>query len=205
MPDSARIQDAVELAEELPMNRFNPDYYPLEVGNHVLGGGFYATRLYRDLRENTGYVYYVSNELQARRTRSRFIVRYECDSANVSKAHALVVRDLRQMQVTDVSPAELRQAKALLLRQIPLAEAKRVTGGQRFAPTRRKWDCHSMSRSVQQKFMYRSLRIRCAQLSPSGSGPMSSFRWSVGQSQSNALLLALVSKPELRAPSMQRS
>ena len=71
VPDSARVQDAVELAEELPMNRFNPDYYPLEVGNHVLGGGFYATRLYRDLREKTGYVYYVSNELQARRTRSR--------------------------------------------------------------------------------------------------------------------------------------
>ena len=50
-------------------------------------------------------------------------MRYECDAANVSKAHALVVRDLRQMQATEVSPAELLQAKALLLRQIPLAEA----------------------------------------------------------------------------------
>jgi zinc protease len=105
------------------MNRFDPAYYPLEVGNHVLGGGFYATRLYRDLRENTGYVYYVANELHARRTRTRFIVRYECDPVNVSKARALVERDLRQMQSTAVSPAELQQAKALLLRQIPLADA----------------------------------------------------------------------------------
>src|SRR5208282_4495841 len=123
VPDSAKVQDAVELAEELPMNRFNPDYYALEVGDHVLDGGFYATRLYRDLREKTGYVYYVSNELQARSTRSIFIVNYECDAANASKARALVESDLRQMQTTDVDPAELQQAKALLLRQILLDEA----------------------------------------------------------------------------------
>jgi zinc protease len=123
VPDPSRVQDEVELAEELPMNRFDPDYYPLEVGNHVLGGGFYATRLYRDLREQTGYVYYVENELQSERTRSVFSVTYGCDADNVSKARALAVRDLEQMQSTDVSPAELQQAKALLLRQIPLAEA----------------------------------------------------------------------------------
>jgi zinc protease len=122
VPDPARVQDAVELAEELPMTRFNPDYYPLEVGNHVLGGGFYATRLYRDLREQNGYVYYISNELQASRTRSIFAVKYECAPDNVSKARALVERDLKQMQAENVGPAELQLAKALLLRQIPLAE-----------------------------------------------------------------------------------
>lgn len=26
-----------------------------ELGNHVLGGGFYATRLYHDLRQEAGY------------------------------------------------------------------------------------------------------------------------------------------------------
>ena len=32
----------------------------------------------------------------------------------------MIVRDLEQMRTEDVSPAELHQAKALLLRQIPL-------------------------------------------------------------------------------------
>jgi zinc protease len=123
VPDPTSTQDSVELAEELPMNRFDPDYYALELGNHVLGGGFYATRLYRDLREQTGYVYYVENTIEAGRTRTIFRIRYGSDPSNVSKADALVVRDLRQMQMTDVSPAELQQAKALLLRQIPLEEA----------------------------------------------------------------------------------
>jgi predicted Zn-dependent peptidase len=34
----------------------DPDYYPLSLGNAVLGGGFYATRLTVDLRENLGLV-----------------------------------------------------------------------------------------------------------------------------------------------------
>lgn len=131
VPDPTSVQDSVELTEELPMNRFNPDYYALQLGNHVLGGGFYATRLYRDLREKTGYVYYVANELDAGRTRAAFSVAYGCDPANVSKARAIVVRDLAQMQTAGATAAELRQAKALLLRQIPLAEASegRVAGG----------------------------------------------------------------------------
>jgi zinc protease len=123
VPDPTKEQDSVELSQQIPMTRFDPDYYALEVGNHVLGGGFYATRLYRDLRERTGYVYYVSNALEAGRTRTTFNVNYGSAPANVSKAGDLVVRDLREMQTTDVAPAELRQAKALLLRQIPLDEA----------------------------------------------------------------------------------
>lgn len=38
VPDNSRIQDQVTLAETLGLNRFNPDYYALELGNHILGG-----------------------------------------------------------------------------------------------------------------------------------------------------------------------
>ena len=121
--DDTSVQDAVTLAEELGINRFDPDYYPIELGNHVLGGGFYATRLYHDLRQVTGYVYNVGDTLSAGKTRATYTVSYGCDPANVSKAAALAKRDLSQMQAEDVSPAELMQAKALLLRQIPLSES----------------------------------------------------------------------------------
>lgn len=131
VPDPSRVQDAVELSQELPMNRFDPDYYALELGNHVLGGGFYATRLYRDLREKAGLVYTVSNRLDAGRTRTAFTVSYACDPVNVSKARALVERDLRDMQTSPPTAEELQQAKALILRQIPLAESSEtsIAGG----------------------------------------------------------------------------
>jgi zinc protease len=121
--DSEAIQDTVTLAEQLRVNRFDPDYYPLQLGNHVLGGGFYATRLYHDLRQVSGYVYNVDVSLGASETRASYSVTYGCNPENVSKARALIQRDLNQMRTEDVSAGELHQAKALLLRQIPLSES----------------------------------------------------------------------------------
>ena len=123
VPDPSQVQDTVQLSQQLEMNRFSPDYYALQVGNHVLGGGLYATRLYRDLREKTGYVYTIEDSLIAGETRAIYTVEYGCDPKNVSKAHALIQQEYADMQKTEVSPAELQQAKALLLRQIPLAES----------------------------------------------------------------------------------
>ncbi len=129
--DRQAVQDTVTLSEQLNLNRFDPDYYPLQLGNHVLGGGFYATRLYHDLRQVAGYVYTVNVSLNADKTRAGYSVSYGCNPENVSKARALIQRDLDQMRTQDVSPAELQQAKALLLRQIPLSESSEdsVAGG----------------------------------------------------------------------------
>ncbi|MGA8185285.1 MAG: insulinase family protein, partial [Terriglobia bacterium] len=131
VPNKSRVQDNVTLAETLKLTRFSPDFYALEVGNHVLGGGFYATRLYQDLRENAGLVYYVGSSFSFGKTRTVYRVSYACDPPNVSKARAIIVRDLKQIQSSPVSPGELRQAKAMLLRAIPLSESSvgSIAGG----------------------------------------------------------------------------
>ncbi len=123
VPDPTRLQDEVTLAEAVPMNRFDPDYYPLQLANHILGGGFYATRLYRDLREKAGYVYTVSEEIDAGRTRTTFSVSYGADPINVLKARALVIQDLDAMRTSPPSAGEMQQAVAMLLREIPLGQA----------------------------------------------------------------------------------
>ncbi|HEY4354218.1 MAG TPA: pitrilysin family protein [Acidobacteriaceae bacterium] len=129
--DAEQVQDSVTLAQELQLNRFDPDYYPLQLGTHVLGGGFYATRLYHDLRQIAGYVYTVDVSLSASKTRATYAVTYGCDPENVSKARKLVERDLNLMRTEAVTPGELHQAKSLLLRQIPLSESSEeaVAGG----------------------------------------------------------------------------
>ena len=115
------MQDAVTLAETLDLNRFAPDYFALRLGNEVLGGGFYASKLGQDLRESTGLVYTVGSSLDAGRTRTVYSVSYACDPDNVSKARDLVVKDLKAMQTAPVDATRLQQAKAILLRQIPLS------------------------------------------------------------------------------------
>lgn len=65
----------------------------------------------------------VDVSLRAPESRATYSVVYGCNPENVCKARALIQRDLEQMRTQDVSPAELQQAKALLLRQIPLGES----------------------------------------------------------------------------------
>ena len=58
-----------------------------------------------------------------RETRTIYTVTYACDPQNTAKAREMIQRDLITMQRENVTPAELQQAKALLLRQIPLDES----------------------------------------------------------------------------------
>lgn len=132
VPNKSRIQDKVVLAETLGMTRANPDYYALALGNHVLGGGFYATRLYRDLREETGLVYSVDVDMQVGKDRAAYAVEYACDPANVEKARAIVVRNIQTMQRQPAGASELNLAKATLLREIPLSEASLESIAQGF-------------------------------------------------------------------------
>jgi zinc protease len=123
VPNASRVQADVTLAETLPVPRSNPDYYTLNLGSQVLGGPFYASHLSRDLRENTGLVYDVSSTLEADPTRAFYILSYGCDPRNVSKIRSIVERDLKEMQSSAVSEDTLKQAKILLLQQIPLSES----------------------------------------------------------------------------------
>ncbi len=115
----------------LGVKRSDPDYYSLQLGNHVLGGAFYATRLYRDLRENEGLVYYVGSSFDVSKTRGMYEASYACDPDKVTLARTIIIRDLKQMQDEEVTHDELKQAKALLMREIPLSESSvnSIAGG----------------------------------------------------------------------------
>ena len=123
VPDASRVQDIVILAQNLAVKRSDPDYYPLQLGNAVLGGSFYSTRLSIDLRKNSGLVYSVGSTLQVGRTRGAYLIQYASDPQNVSKAASMVVNEIKSMQTAAPTADELLRVKALLLRQIPLSES----------------------------------------------------------------------------------
>jgi zinc protease len=123
VPNISRVQDSIVLAQTLGLTRSDPDYYALELGNNVLGGGFYSARLSIELRKKLGLVYSVASDIQGGRTRSVYLVRYASDPENVSKASDITAREIKDMQTTPVPTDELVRAKALLLRQLPLDEA----------------------------------------------------------------------------------
>ncbi|MEJ2292938.1 MAG: pitrilysin family protein [Deinococcales bacterium] len=122
-PDKTAVQDQVTMAEQVDVTNHSADRYALTAGNMVLSGGFYAARLPRDLREKRGLVYSVGSQFNLEHNRGRFEVTYGADPGKVAEARALILRDLKQMQDTPVSAAELHQVKGMLLRQLPLGES----------------------------------------------------------------------------------
>jgi zinc protease len=122
VPDTSRIQDEVTLGETVGITRSDPGYYALQLGNNVLDGGFYSTRLSRDLRKNAGLVYSVGSYFDIGKSRGLYFIQYACDPGNVSKVNASIVRELESMQQTPVTADELQRAKAMLLRQTSLDE-----------------------------------------------------------------------------------
>ncbi|SPJ18844.1 hypothetical protein SBBP2_990006 [Burkholderiales bacterium] len=89
----------------------------------MLGGGFYSTRLSRDLRKSAGLVYSIGSRFDIGKSRGIYLVQYACDPQNVTKVQASVERELDAMRKSPVTDDELQRAKAMLLRRIPLAEA----------------------------------------------------------------------------------
>ena len=123
VPDASAVQDSVDMAQTIAITFNDPARFAINLGNQVLGGGFYASRLTRDLREKHGLVYTVGVGLDARKHRGSYKVFFGCDPDKVAAASALVVQNLKQMQQQPVTDTELKQAKGILLRRIPLGES----------------------------------------------------------------------------------
>ncbi|WP_428395979.1 M16 family metallopeptidase [Lichenicoccus sp.] len=122
VPDSSALQTSVALAETLPLDVADPAHFTLNLGNEILGGGF-SSRLYRDLRVKSGYVYTVGSRFNWTRTRGEYEITYGADAGNVDRAKTLALRDLTAMREKPVSDDELRLAKASLLRRLPQERA----------------------------------------------------------------------------------
>jgi zinc protease len=120
VPDSSASQDSVQMAQNIDVTENDPARFALNLGNQVLGGGFYASRLYHDLRDTRGLVYNVNSSFDLDKHRSTYTVSFGADPDKVSAASDIVVRDLQRMQREPVSAGDLKRAKGILLRQIPL-------------------------------------------------------------------------------------
>jgi len=123
VPDASATQDSVQMAQTIDVTRDDRMRYALNLGNEVLGGGFYASRLYHDLRDTRGLVYTVDTGFELGKHRSTYTVSYGADPDKVAAASAIVVHDLQRMQHEPISGTDLTRAKGILLRQIPLGES----------------------------------------------------------------------------------
>lgn len=122
VPDPSSMQASVSLPESLALTVANPDHFALNMGNEILGSGF-SSRLYRDLRVRTGYVYTVRSHLTWKRNRSAYSISFGADPDKVAAARTAAVHDIMAMQTQPVSADELAMARAGMLRSLALQSA----------------------------------------------------------------------------------
>jgi len=116
-------QDQVLMGQMLELNMHNPDRYALQLGNDVLGGNGFASRLMTDIRVKHGYAYGAGSGMRFDRSRSIFFVQYGSDPDKVAAVDGLVRQNLIDMQNTPVKDEELTNARQYEVRSIPVSVA----------------------------------------------------------------------------------
>lgn len=100
--------------------RQDPDYYPLYVGNHILGGSGFASRLMTNLREQRGLAYSVSSRLVPLRSGGLLVMGIQTRHDQADQAVALMQADLIQFIEAGPTEAELADHQANIIGGFPL-------------------------------------------------------------------------------------
>ncbi len=120
VPNAYASQDQVLMGQMLDLNIHDPARYALQLGNEVLGGNGFASRLMVDIRVNHGYAYGAGSFMSFDRSRSLLYVYYGSDPDKVKPVDRLVLKNLEEMRDTPVNADELLNAKQARIRSIPL-------------------------------------------------------------------------------------
>lgn len=93
------------------LSREDPDYYPLLVGNYVLGGGGFVSRLTREVREKRGYAYSVYSYFHPHRVAGPFQIGLQTRGSQTDDALAVVEAVLADFVSAGPTPEELKAAQ----------------------------------------------------------------------------------------------
>ena len=97
------------------MARSDPDFLALTVGNHILGGGGFTSRLMQELREKRGLTYGVYSYFSPGRHAGAFTASVQTRPDQAREAVELLRRELRRFVIEGPTEQELAEAKTALV------------------------------------------------------------------------------------------
>jgi len=102
------------------MTRGDPDYFPLYVGNHILGGSGLISRLSVQIREERGLAYSVYSYFIPMQRRGPYILGLQTQNAQAENARDIALNTVRQFIENGPSQDELESAKNNIIGGFPL-------------------------------------------------------------------------------------
>jgi zinc protease len=93
------------------LTRDDPDYFPLLVGNYVLGGGGFVSRLLHEVREKRGLAYSAYSYMQPARVAGPFQIGLQTKGSQTEQALQVVNDTLAGFLAQGPTPGELASAR----------------------------------------------------------------------------------------------
>jgi zinc protease len=132
LPQVAALEKGMEVRKPFPssqshillgqpgMQRGDPDYFPLYVGNHILGGGGLVSLLAEEVREKRGLSYSVYSQFSPMRMPGPFVMGAQTQNAKVEEALQVMRATLRRFIEQGPTADELQAAKNKITGGFPL-------------------------------------------------------------------------------------
>ena len=100
--------------------RKDPDYFPLYVGNHILGGGSLVSKLFDEVREKRGLAYSASSSFMPLLKNGVFIASLQTRNDQTAQALEILNQTLADFIQNGVTDTELTAAKNNIIGGFPL-------------------------------------------------------------------------------------
>ncbi|ALQ50394.1 zinc protease [Nitrosomonas ureae] len=102
------------------LRRNDPDYFPLLVGNHILGGGGFVSRLMEEVRQQRGLAYSVYSFFAPYKEQGPFQIGLQTKKEQSEEALALTQKVLKDFVLNGPTEKELVAAKQNIIGGFPL-------------------------------------------------------------------------------------
>ena len=102
------------------IKRNDPDYFPLFVGNYILGGGGFSSRITEEVRSKRGLAYSAYSYFSPMQERGPFVIGLQTRKDQAGEALAVVRATLRDFLANGPTADELQKAKQNLVGGFPL-------------------------------------------------------------------------------------
>lgn len=102
------------------LKKGDPDFFALTVGNYVLGGGVFASRLMNEVREKRGFAYSIHSYFDGRLDLGPFVINLQTKKEQTQEALTVVKDVLHTFLKEGITDEELQAAKSNLIESFPL-------------------------------------------------------------------------------------
>jgi zinc protease len=100
--------------------RGDPDYFPLFVGNYILGGGGFASRISEEVRQKRGLAYSAAGYFSPLAQKGSFVISMQTRKDQAQEALDVTMKTLREFVASGPTAKELTDAKTNLVGGFPL-------------------------------------------------------------------------------------